>query len=92
MRAAGQPRHVGDRLGRVGGLAEHVAVDGDDRVRSEHQGVVVVAGQRLAARVLRGDRLGRAVHELVDAGGRDPERHAHLREDRAPLRRRGRED
>ena len=28
----------------------------------------------------------------IDAGGRDPERHAHLREDRASLRRRGRED
>jgi hypothetical protein len=101
VRAPRQARDELARLGGVGGLAEDVAVERDDRVGAQDEGRRSDGGavrrrpgdrERLAARVLLGRRDGIAVLLLLDARDDDLERDTDLRENRPPLRRSTRED
>ena len=75
-------------LRRVGGLAEQLAVEQHLGVDAEHRPLAAVDRARLARRALERARAG----HLVEVGRDDLERDAELRQDRAPLRRRRRED
>jgi hypothetical protein len=85
VRAAGQARHVLDRLGGVARLAEDRAAERHERIGAEDER----AGdrKRLAARVLRRDRARLALGQLLDVARPDLERDARLLQDRPPLRR-----
>jgi hypothetical protein len=74
----------------VARLAEDVAVERDVGVGAENE--IAGDGQRLAAGVLQGDLARIALGELIDVRRPDLELEARLGEDRAPLRRRARED
>ncbi len=76
------------RLGLVRGLAEQRAFEQHLGVDAEHGPVAAVDGPRLARRALE---RRRAV-DLLEVRRDDVERDAQLLEDRAPLRRRRRED
>ena len=94
MRLAAQEGQHAPRLGCVRGLAEHLAVDHDERVDAEHR----LPRARLdRARLAEAVPLGQLVRrdgqrQLVVAGLDDAELEAELREDRAALRRARRQD
>ena len=88
MCATRQGLEHGFGLGRVPGLAEQLAVEEHLGVDAEHGPLAAVDRASLAGGALERRGAGR----LVEVGRDDVERDAELFEDRAPLRRRRRQD
>ena len=93
MGASRHPVEITARLGGVGRLAQHLAVEDDIGVAGDHQRAGRALDRaRLATRVLDHQEFGVPAVELLDPGDDDLELDPQLGEDLAPLRRARGED